>query len=251
MCIPRTIDALSEISDEAVTVLFGGSVTKHTYVDGLSDIDALVVISGDDVPDDSPEDIRREMAERLRARLPAGAEVAEGVMAVNVTYADGLDLQLLPAVRRGDTFLIASESGDRWSAINPRAFAGMLSAENARLSGHLVPTIKLAKTVAANLLPEDQRPSGYHLESLAIQAFRGYDGPLTPRALLTRFFSKAPSHVLEPIRDSTGQSIPVDGYLGESGSLQRRVLAHGLERIARRCEFATSLDDWKGIIGVD
>src|SRR5258707_11460410 len=34
---------------EVDRLLFGGSVAKHTYVDGLSDVDALVVLNRDDL----------------------------------------------------------------------------------------------------------------------------------------------------------------------------------------------------------
>src|SRR5689334_6181119 len=37
-------DALEGTTRDVDRVVFGGSVAKHTYVDGLSDIDALVVL---------------------------------------------------------------------------------------------------------------------------------------------------------------------------------------------------------------
>ena len=46
--------------------LFGGSVAKHTYVDGLSDIDSIVILNGTGLEGDSPQVALRRMAEDLR-----------------------------------------------------------------------------------------------------------------------------------------------------------------------------------------
>lgn len=54
----------------------------------------------------------------------------------------------------------------------PENFQMALSERNEQCGGKLVPTIKLAKAVIGSL-PEKQRLTGYHVESLAIAAFRG------------------------------------------------------------------------------
>src|SRR5437588_8302490 len=38
-------NALQEELDESFDQLYGGSVAKHTYVDGLSDIDSLLIVN--------------------------------------------------------------------------------------------------------------------------------------------------------------------------------------------------------------
>ena len=40
--------AMKDELDAAVDLRFGGSVAKHTYVDGISDVDALLVLRGGD-----------------------------------------------------------------------------------------------------------------------------------------------------------------------------------------------------------
>src|SRR5579864_1800918 len=45
---------LKEDIGGTVDQLFGGSVAKHTYVDGLSDIDSLVTINDSDLEGQSP-----------------------------------------------------------------------------------------------------------------------------------------------------------------------------------------------------
>ena len=115
----------------------------------------------------------------------------------------------------------------------------------------MVPTIKLAKAVI-DTLPEKHRLSGYHVESLAVRIFQNYDGPKTPKAMLSHFFEKVSSSVKTPIRDSTGQSSHVDEYLGASGSVKRRIASMAIERVSRRMRNADgmrSVDQWRRIIG--
>jgi hypothetical protein len=117
----------------------------------------------------------------------------------------------------------------------------------------LVPTIKLAKAINGTL-PEAQRLSGYHMESLGIEAFRGYQGDTTTSAMLPVFFERARELVLSPIRDRTGQSVHVDDYLGPANSPARVAVSHIMDRIARRMRNATaagSTAQWRSMFGFD
>ena len=96
----------------------------------------------------------------------------------------------------------------------------------------MVPAIKLAKALFASKLG-DAAPSGYHVEALAIAAFRDYSGPRTPKSMLIRLVESASHDVLRPIRDTSGQSRHVDEYLGVSGSLERRRLARSLDNLSK------------------
>lgn len=48
-------DALEGTVDGTVDHIFGGSVAKHTYVDGLSDIDSLIFINDTELQDKTPQ----------------------------------------------------------------------------------------------------------------------------------------------------------------------------------------------------
>jgi hypothetical protein len=240
--------AKSELQDEiegTVDLLFGGSVAKHTYVDGLSDIDALVCLQRQDIAGKSPDQVKGLFADRLRSRFGSDA-VYEGALAVTLNL-EGKWIQLLPAIKEGQKFKIASSDGKSWTSIRPRDFAKALTDTNTAMGGKLVPTIKLAKAIIATL-PEQRRLSGYHVESLAIKVFKNYDHAKTPKTMLRHFFEHAPASVREPIRDSTGQSVHVDDYLGPADSLKRRIIADSLGQIGRKlknADGARSLDLWK------
>ena len=231
-----------------VDLLFGGSVSRHTYVDGLSDVDALVLMDRTSLKGESPAMLQQLLANTLRNRYPRSV-VSVGALAVTLEH-QGLTFQLLPALRHGDRFKIAAADGKGWSRIDPAGFAQALSRANKALDGKLVPCIKLAKAIVAGE-PEKRRLTGYHTESLAIAIFKGYTGSRTPKAMLRHLFEKASGQVMMPITDSTGQSVNVDEYLGSPKSNYRRIVADGLGRIARRMRNADggrSIVGWKELV---
>lgn len=230
---------LQEVIDGTFDQLFGGSVAKHTYVDGLSDIDSLLIVNGSKFEDQTPPAILNSMDRILRESFDASIHVEHGRMAVTITYPDGMVLQLLPAIRTDTGIKVPAAGTDGWSHINPEAFTQALTRRNAECGGKLVPTIKLAKAVIGNL-PEQYRLSGYHVESLAIAAFRGYDGTKTTAMMLPHFFQQARGLILSPLRDSTGQSVHVDEYLGEANNTTRQYISRLLGNLAKRMKNASA-----------
>lgn len=240
-------EALQDEIDQSIDHLFGGSVAKHTYVDGLSDIDSLLIVNGTKFEELTPSKILQKMDSDLRERLEGSVSISHGRMAITVSYPDSMSLQLLPAIKTEGGLKIPSARTEGWSEINPDRFQSALTKRNAECGAKLVPTIKLAKAVIANL-PEPYQLTGYHVESIAISAFRGYDGKKTTAAMLPVFFERAKELVLAPIRDKTGQSVHVDTYLGEANSQARQNVGHLFGRIAKRMRNASaakSKEQWR------
>lgn len=241
--------AASEEVEGTEELLFGGSVAKRTYVDGLSDIDSLLIINRDEVEGVEPKAVLEDLVTAIRDNLaPAGVkDIRAGTLAVTVEYHDGMEIQLLPATRYRSGFAIPDEDGINWRPIKPKEFARSLTKANQDLSNNLIPTIKLAKAMVASF-PEQHRLSGYHIEALALRAFEGYDGEKSHAKLLKHFFEKASSIVLKPTRDVTGQSTFVDEDLGKAGSERRRAVSIALQRVARRMDNAQSVEEWQEIL---
>ena len=240
--------ALETQIEETVDLLFGGSVDKHTYVNGLSDIDSLVLIKDSEAKDMSPTDLKQVLAETLRSRY-GNDSVSEGNLAVTLTLKDNT-IQLLPAIRTDMDYKISSGDGKKWSQIQPRKFAKALTKANQALGGKLVPTIKLLKACLATL-PKQRQITGYHTESLAIKVFKNYQGLKTPKVLMRHFFEQASKYVKDPITDSSGQSVYVDEYLGASNSIKRRIVSDAFGRIARRmknADGARSIQMWRSFL---
>lgn len=232
---------------QAVDMAFGGSVAKHTYVDGLSDVDALVLLNNSGLENRKPSEAKTLLADCLRKRYGADA-VEEGRLAVTLRRGDTV-LQLLPALRYGPSFRIASLDGSQWMRTQPAKFARALTTANERMNGRLVPSIKLIKAIVGRL-PEQQRITGYHVESMAINVFRDYTGPMTTKTMVGHFFRQAAGAVRSPIRDRSGQSTYVDEYLGPEGSAQRRNCERALDRVSRRiahADEARSPEMWRDL----
>jgi SMODS domain-containing protein len=250
--LTEIIDALEQVLDDNITLTFGGSVAKHTYVDGLSDVDCLLMLNGTGLENNGPNAALSLLEKTLREQLNGKAEVSTGQLAVTVRYGDDTEIQLLPAIKSDKGLKIPSSSDPaKWSGIDPTKFQAGLTKYNQYCNNKLVPTIKLAKAIISQL-PDAQQLSGYHIESLAIDAFKGYQGTKTSAAMLPHFFEHAKNRVLKSMTDSTGQSVHVDDYMGANQSQKRQNASHLLGRIEKRMRNATasgSMPQWKSMFG--
>ena len=207
-----------------VQTMFGGSVRKGTYVTGLSDIDALLIVNQSSIVNQTPAAAIEYVRETIQHRLRQNT-VSAGNLAVTVSYSDGTEIQMLPAIRtRTGGVRIAEFGSTKWSDVaRPDDFAKKLAEVNTARDGRVVPVIKLAKAMADCFITRPSRKiSGYHMESLAIEAFKDYQGPLDPKNMLIHLLGHVMDAVKSPITDSTGQSRYVDDKLGRADSRPRK-----------------------------
>jgi len=231
---------------EVEQLLLAGSVAKNTYVDELSDIDALAILDRADLAGKSSKEVLSEFYHSLKSSLIANV-VKQGKMAITVTYADGAEIQMLPALRSGNRVLIPQRDASRWNETQPHRFQSRLSNANEKVDGALIPTIKLMKKIVASL-PKQRQMTGYHCEALGLNAVKDYHGPNTCKAMLVHILDSASKRVMHPIKDVTGQSRVVEDYLGNAESTERRVVADALAGVARRLKAATTVKQWKRVI---
>ena len=230
-------------------IVFGGSYQKHTYVDGISDIDSLVLLNNSELINKSPNEVLEYFRAMLKERFPE-SKIDVGKIAITVHFADGNIIQLLPAVKSGDEFKISNSSGDKWSKIKPRNFTKKLTETNKKNSAKMIPTIKMIKAINS-YLPKSKQLTGYHIESLAIEVFKVYSGENNIKNMLQHFFESAKDLVKSPIKDKSGQSVYVDEYLGRKSSIERKQISIILDRISRRMKNANSsasVEQWMEIL---
>ena len=147
----RYLDVIQDVLDAKGYLIerleLGGSVAKHTYVDGLSDVDALVIQGEGLYGGQLPEEVKRGLADILRRGLPRAdvRNIREGTLAVTAEFIDGMEIQLLPAVVSTAGVAIASSDGKSWSSIRPQEFASSLVKVNQEQGSRVVPAIKIAK----------------------------------------------------------------------------------------------------------
>lgn len=235
----NTIEAaLHSDVDGFIDLRYAGSVSKHTYVDGLSDIDTLAIINKSDLVNYSPDAVKQYFFDRLKQRLP-NSDIRIGNLAVTVRFTSGFEIQVLPVMKDLNGIKIpSSRRENEWShIIKPEKFAKILRYTNSQMSGKLIPVIKLAKSIIASF-GEARRMAGYHVEALAVEVFGHYTGAKSPKIMLQHFFSEGSKYVLTPVRDKTGQSIHVDDYLGQPGSVSRKMVSDSLATVARKMQNA-------------
>ena len=214
---------LRQEGNHVVQTMFGGSVQRSTYVTGLSDVDVLLIVNESSLVNHRPSEVIAYVQDTIQRRLQNNS-VTAGDLAVTVGYSDGTEIQILPAIRTNSGVRIAEPGSTGWSNVaHPARFAEMLREINGARGGRVVPTIKLAKAIADCFIRRQSRKiTGYHMESLAIEAFRDYDGPLDTKAMLVHLLGYSIGAVKRPITDSTGQSRFVDEHLGQANSGPRR-----------------------------
>ena len=221
--VTRHLESLCNIirnEGHVVQTMYGGSVQRGTYVTGLSDVDVLLIVNQSSLANQPPAGVIQQVRRAIKERLPNNS-VRAGNLAVTVGYASGIEIQVLPAIRTNSGGVRIAEPGSTgWSnVVHPENFARRLAEVNDANNGRVVPVIKLAKAVADCYISRPSRKfSGYHLEALAIDAFRNYRGPQDPQALLDHFLGHSAAVVKNPIVDTSGQSGYVDEYLGLANS---------------------------------
>ena len=240
-------DALEQTGNDVLPTRFGGSVSRHTYVDGLSDVDGLVRINDSSLAGQSPQAAIQKMAELIQRRMP-NTKVETGSLAVTVKYTDGHEIQLLPAIRTISGYRIANPTRNEWSGvIHPERFAQKLTQVNQANRGQVIPAVKLTKALAHRLIRSDRdKITGYHIESLAVEAFRNYRGATDLKSMVRHMTDHSATAVHQPIRDSTGQSRYVDDYMGGQGSAARQSAAANFRRMrdsVDRCASKADLDN--------
>jgi hypothetical protein len=228
-------------------IRFGGSVSKNTFVDGISDVDTLLILNDSELHDRTPKIIKNIIASRLSERYPK-TKISVGKLAITVSFTD-YEIQILPALKSNGKLMIPDTSGNSWVKIDVKKFTSILTGANEKTGKKVIPTIKLAKAII-NKLPEKHRLSGYHVEALAVDIFNNYNGEQTSKSMLKYFFQKASELVISPTQDKTGQSAYVDEYLGNRNSLPRQLVSSALDRLYRKLHNADnllSLETWKDI----
>lgn len=243
--------ALHKDIEGTINLRYGGSVAKHTYVDGLSDIDSLAIINDSELVNLTPGEVKEYFFERLKSRLP-NSEIQMGKLAITVKFNTGVEIQILPAIKTSTGVkIVSSRRQNEWShLIRPDKFAKALKYMNQSMQGKLVPVIKLAKSLISSL-PESRQLAGYHTECLAIEVFKNYVGIKNPKEMLKHFFSEGAKSVLQPIKDKTGQSVHVDDYLEGSNSLKRKMVSDSMATLARKMQNADGSKDkriWEQIL---
>ena len=236
-----SIRAALEKDFELDELNFGGSHSRHTDIAGLSDIDILAVAANErDLPSSSSAAVAL-LGRRLKERFP-NTVIDVGDRAVSVRFSDGIEVQVLPALRRGDTYKIPDTNSADWISSNPSTFARRLTVANQRSNGEVVPTVKLVKHLIAK---EGIGLKSYHIENLALRAFERFHGPYRKHTMVLHFLMCAKTYVHKNVTDLSGQSRDISDYMTD---FDRRQASRKLEALERKL-YNDSSNAWREAFG--
>jgi hypothetical protein len=80
--LERVREALADYLESSVDLRFGGSVSKHTYVDGISDVDCLCFLDPSKFAADSPQQLLKEFEAVLKRVMGTRADVERGALSI-------------------------------------------------------------------------------------------------------------------------------------------------------------------------
>ena len=239
--------ALAKDVDGIETILFGGSLSKSTFVEGASDVDALVFLDKTVYKSIGPQELQKQFLDLLKSRFPR-TEISVGKLAVTVKFSD-YDIQLLPALRDSKRIHLPNTEKQGWSApIDIQRFTKKLTQTNQMNGNKVVPVIKIIKRLFSTM-PEKNRLSGYHIESMAVEFFSRYNGRNTLYDMTKYFLDSSVKRILRPIPDITGQSRIIDEELGPTNSINRQKISHHIKDIAGRFSDSDAVSVTKELFG--
>ena len=99
--------------------------------------------------------------------------------------------------------------------------------------------IRLFKAEVNSQITGGYELSGYHVEALAVDAFKNYSGRTTYKDMLMHLTKYASDAVLNPVTEITGKPAHVDDDLGERNSMNRRMTSAYCKGNWPRCETPT------------
>ena len=245
-------ESLNRAGHEALQTKFGGSVEKRTYVSGLSDVDVLLIVNQTPLKNQPPSRVIKHIRGIIKRQFPKN-RVKAGKLAVTVNFSKGPEMQVLPAIRaNADGFRIAQPGTSGWSNIViPDNFVGKLTKVNRGTDGRAVQVIKLAKAMANCFIKRDNHKIiGYHMEALAVDAFKDYREQLDPQSMLVHLFEHAIRAVTSPMDDSTHQTTHVDQYLGPANSKLRKAASTHFGQMRSRVESCTTRAEFNELFRV-
>jgi hypothetical protein len=137
---------------------------RPAYIDGVlqrPDVDIIVVTNH--TKDDAPKDVLDALEKALRAAGYANIKVNRRSIAVTLK---GVDMDVVPVIEDGDSYLIPDIELKEWLTTNPPAHTQWTIDVNKEAIYRFKPLVKLVKWWRRFHLADLRRPKGFILECL-------------------------------------------------------------------------------------
>jgi hypothetical protein len=213
-------DLLEECTDSCRRVFancefsISGSLWKHTFAFGVSDIDVLCAFNSREL---SPNHVVSRLASAFSStRTPIIAHQTH----VTLPSPFGVTIDIVPVVVDSGEIALIHSSGGRWVRARPELFATVLQQANLSSQNTLKPSIRVLKSLLSRCSSAPLL-KGHHIEAICVHAASEFAGTFKITTLLEFILSQLPRLANLHFVDTSGQLQFIDDYLGASDSDER------------------------------
>jgi len=148
-----------------------GSYSRHTMIAPLSeaDIDIFIILNPSYYEEAGQANLLDRVKQVLLKTYTKTPKISRNGQAVTITFTDFV-VDVVPAFnRRGGGFLIPNSIKKEWISTDPKTHVEIMSNENDRHDGNLVPIVKMIKGWNRNI---NHAFVSFYLELLALKIFK-------------------------------------------------------------------------------
>ncbi|TKY92266.1 MAG: nucleotidyltransferase [Candidatus Methanomarinus sp.] len=164
--VRKVIENELDVLDSFLT----GSYSRHTMIAPLSeaDIDIFVILNPSYYEEDGQVNLLDRVKRVLLKTYTKTPKISRNGQAVTITFANFV-VDVVPAFNRKDGgFLIPNSIKKEWISTNPKTHVEIMSNENDKHDGNLIPIVKMIKGWNKNI---NHAYVSFYLELLAINIF--------------------------------------------------------------------------------
>lgn len=231
-----------------------GSYSRHTMIAPLSeaDVDIFIILHSSYYKKDGQADLLDKLRRALLKKYTKTPKISRNGQAVTITFSDFI-VDVVPAFNRnGGGFLIPNSIKNVWISTNPKTHVDIMSSENDKHNGDLIPIVKMIKGWNKNI---NHAFVSFYLELLAIKIFKNVTISDYPSGM-RYFFDKGREEIKYKVKDPVeygGQISGLDNIstVEEAGSRFEKAYnrAKKGEEYERIGNAESAISEWKKIFG--
>jgi len=229
-----------------------GSYSRHTMIAPLSeaDIDIFVILNPSYYEEDGQANLLDRVKRVLLKTYTKTPKISRNGQAVTITFTDFI-VDVVPAFyRNGGGFLIPNSIKKEWISTNPKTHVEIISNENDKHDGNLIPIVKMIKGWNKNI---NHAFVSFYLELLAIKIFTKVTISDYPRGM-RYFFDKGGEAIKYKVKDPVeygGQINGLDNVSTVKEAVSRFETAYNrakkAEEYERNGDTESAIGEWKKI----
>lgn len=231
-----------------------GSYSRHTMIAPLkeADIDVFVVLDPKYYEDDGQASLLDKLRKVLLKTYSKTPKISRNGQAVTITFTDFI-VDVVPAFyRKGGGYLIPNSISKEWISTNPKIHVDIMTNENSKHNGDLVPIVKMIKGWNRNI---NHAFVSFYLELLAIKIFNGVTISDHPSGM-RYFFDKGREGIKYKVKDPVeygGQINGLDNVSTVDEAIRRFETAYNRAKKAEEYEQGGyteyAINEWRKIFG--